>query len=39
MLKFTDTQVTFSEIPDQISLCINLSNCPYHCPACHSKEL
>jgi len=39
MLKFTTTQVTFSEIPDQISLCINLSNCPYHCPACHSKEL
>lgn len=39
MLKFTDTQVTFSEIPDEISLCINLSNCPYHCPACHSKEL
>ena len=39
MLKYTDTQVTFSEVPDEISLVINLSNCPYHCPACHSKEL
>lgn len=39
MLKYTTTQVTFSEIPDQISLCINISNCPYHCPACHSKYL
>ena len=39
MLKYTTTQVTFSEIPDQITLCINISNCPYHCPACHSKEL
>ena len=39
MLKYTDTQVTFSEVPDEISLCINLSNCPYHCPDCHSKEL
>ena len=39
MLKYTTTMVTFSEVPDQISLCINLTNCPYHCPACHSKEL
>ena len=39
MLKYTTTMVTFSEIPDEVSLVINLSNCPYHCPACHSKEL
>ena len=39
MIKFTDTMVTFSEVPDEISLCINISNCPIHCPACHSKEL
>lgn len=31
--------VTFSEIPDHVTLCINLTNCPYHCPECHSKEL
>jgi anaerobic ribonucleoside-triphosphate reductase activating protein len=39
MLKYTTTMVTFSEVPDEVALCINLSNCPYHCPACHSKEL
>lgn len=39
MLKYTTTMVTFSEIPDQVCLTINLSNCPYHCPGCHSKEL
>lgn len=31
--------VTFSEVPDEVALCINLTNCPYHCPDCHSKEL
>lgn len=39
MLKYLDTMVTFSEVPDEVSLCINLTNCPYHCPDCHSKEL
>lgn len=39
MLKYTTTMVTFSEVPDEVTLTINLSNCPYHCPACHSKEL
>ena len=39
MLKYLDTMVTFSEIPDEVTLCINLTNCPYHCPDCHSKEL
>lgn len=39
MLKYTDTMVTFSEVPDEISLCVNISNCPIHCPGCHSKEL
>ncbi len=39
MLKYTTCQVTFSEVPDEISLCIEISNCPIHCPECHSKEL
>jgi len=38
-MKYTDTMVTFSEVPDEISLCINISNCPIHCKDCHSKEL
>lgn len=39
MLKYTDTQVTFREIPDEVTLCINISGCPIRCPDCHSKEL
>ena len=38
-MKYTTTQITFREVPDEISLCINISNCPIHCPDCHSKEL
>ncbi len=39
MLKYVDTKVTFSEVPDEISLCINISNCPCHCKNCHSSYL
>ena len=39
MLKYVNTQVTFSEVPDQVSLCIEISNCPIQCPGCHSKYL
>ena len=39
MLKYTDSQVTFSEVPDEISLCINISNCPNNCKGCHSSYL
>lgn len=39
MLKYVDTQVVFSEIPNEITLAINISGCPNHCPACHSKYL
>ena len=38
-LKFVDTMVTFSEIPDEITLCFNISNCPIKCKDCHSKYL
>lgn len=39
MLKYTDTMVVFSEIPEHITLAINISNCQNRCPKCHSKEL
>ena len=38
-LKYVDTLVAFSEIPDEISLCINISNCPHKCKNCHSPYL
>ena len=39
MLKYVNTMVTFSEVPDEISLCINISNCQCHCKNCHSPYL
>lgn len=39
MLKYVESKVTFAEVPDEISLCINISNCPYRCPNCHSAYL
>lgn len=39
MLKYVDTLVSFQEIPNEISLCINISNCPNNCPGCHSAYL
>ncbi len=34
-----DVMVTFSEVPDEISLTLNISNCPHHCKGCHSPYL
>ena len=39
MLKYTDTQVVFREFPGEVTLAINISGCPNHCPGCHSPEL
>ncbi len=39
MLKYLETQITFSEIPDEISLCIEITNCPNNCKNCHSPHL
>lgn len=39
MLKFVDFRVCFQEVPDEISLCINLSGCPHKCKGCHSEYL
>lgn len=39
MLKYVNTGVVFQEIPDEVTLAINISNCPCHCPGCHSHYL
>ena len=39
MIKYVETLVGFSEVPDEISLCINISNCPHRCFGCHSPHL
>ena len=39
MLKYVNTGIVFQEIPDEVTLAINISNCPCHCPGCHSTSL
>lgn len=39
MLKYSNYEITFAEIPDEISLCINITNCPHMCVDCHSPWL
>jgi len=39
MLKYVDTDIVFQEIPDEVTLAVNLSGCPCRCPGCHSKHL
>ena len=38
-MRFVNTDVVFQEIPDEVTLAINISNCPCRCPGCHSKYL
>lgn len=39
MLKYVDAKIVFQEIPDEITLAINISNCPCGCSGCHSSYL
>lgn len=39
MLKYLDTKVTFAEVPDEVTLCINITGCKNNCKGCHSSYL
>lgn len=39
MIKYLGYTVAFQEVPDEITLCLNISNCRFHCKGCHSPEL
>ena len=38
-MKYVNTGIVFQEIPDEVTLSINISGCPCRCPGCHSKYL
>ena len=39
MLKYLNSSIVFQEIPDEVTFAINITNCPCHCPGCHSQYL
>lgn len=39
MVKYKDYYIVFEEIPDKISLAVNITNCQNKCVGCHSPEL
>ena len=39
MLKYANFDIVFQEVPDEVTLAINITNCPNQCPGCHSKYL
>lgn len=39
MLKYYDYATTFAEFPDEISLAVNISNCPGYCDGCSEPWL
>lgn len=39
MLRYADYDIVFQEIPDEVTLAINISNCPNQCKGCHSSYL
>lgn len=38
-MKYIETKIVFSEVPDELTLAINITNCPVRCPGCHSPYL
>ena len=39
MLKFYNYDIVFQEIPDEVTLAVNITHCPHRCPHCHSPFL
>lgn len=39
MLKYIDKAVVFQEVPDEITLALEITNCPHKCKNCHSPHL
>ena len=38
-LKYLGYSIVFQEVPDEVTLAINISGCPHKCEGCHSKHL
>ncbi len=39
MLRFHNFDIVFQEVPGEVTLVVNIPNCPNRCPGCHSPHL
>ena len=39
MLRFVNFDIVFQEVPGEVTMAINISNCPNRCKGCHSPYL
>ncbi len=39
MLKYQSYDIVFQEVPGEVTLALNISNCPNRCAGCHSPHL
>lgn len=39
MLQYVDYDIVFREVPDEVTLALNIAGCPNGCPGCHSPYL
>lgn len=38
-MKYYNFDIVFQEIPDEVTLAVNITNCPHRCENCHSPHL
>lgn len=38
-MKIASYDIVFQEVPDEITLALSITNCPYRCKGCHSAHL
>ena len=39
MIRYYNFDIVFAESPDEVTLAINITGCPYRCEGCHSPHL
>ena len=39
MIKYYSSSIVFQEVPDEITLALEITGCPHRCPECHSPWL
>lgn len=39
LLKYNGYSVVLQEVPDEVALAVNISDCPHRCEGCHSEYL